>query len=194
MTTHGSTVGRRTRDTRCRSKDVRQALNYSINKETIQNKLYGGPSIFTIKGLGFITPSVMGYTDGLDPFPFDPDKARQLLADAGYPGGAGFPITVKLNAAPSGVIPFLVETAQFVAASWEKELSIEAEVVTHDYNAMKKLRRTDEIDGEIILLPESHLGRPGIQRVPLLWLRRGGQATGSQHGAAAAGSGRHLRG
>ena len=133
----------------CRSKDIRQALNYSINKETIQNKLYGGPNIFSIRGLGFITPSVMGYTDGLDPFPFDPDKARQLLADAGYPGGAGFPITIKLNAAPSGVIPFLVETAQFVAASWEKELGIEAEVVTHDYNAMKKLRRTDEIDGEI---------------------------------------------
>ena len=74
---------------------------------------------------------------------------RQLLADAGYPGGAGFPTTIKLNAAPSGVIPFLVETAQFVGDSWKKELNIPVEVVVHDYSAMKKLRRTDALDGEI---------------------------------------------
>ena len=145
----------------CRSTQIRQALNYAINKEVIRDKLYGGPDIFTIRGLGFITPSVMGYTDGLDPFPFDPDKARQLLSDAGYPGGEGFPITVKLNAAPSGVIPFLVETAEYVADTWEKELGIEAEVVTHDYNAMKKLRRTDAIDGEFYFSRKATSVDPG---------------------------------
>jgi peptide/nickel transport system substrate-binding protein len=133
----------------CKNKQVRQALNYAINKETIQNKLYGGPDVFSIGGLGFITPSVLGYAPELTPFPFDPDKARQLLSDAGYPGGSGFPVTVKLNAAPSGVIPFLVETAQFVGDSWKKELNIPVEVVVHDYSAMKKKRRTDELDGQI---------------------------------------------
>jgi peptide/nickel transport system substrate-binding protein len=133
----------------CKNKQVRQALNYAINKEVIRDKLYGGPDVFSIGGLGFITPSVQGYTSGLDPFPFDPDKARQLLAEAGYPGGVGFPTAVKLNAAPSGVIPFLVETAQYVGDSWKKELNIPVEVIVHDYSAMKKKRRTDELDGEI---------------------------------------------
>ncbi|PKB78087.1 MAG: hypothetical protein BZY88_20070 [SAR202 cluster bacterium Io17-Chloro-G9] len=132
----------------CRSKQVRQALNYSINKELLRDKLYGGPDLFEVGGLGFITPSVMGYTDALVPFPFDPEKARKLLSDAGYPGGAGFPTPIVLNVAPSGVLPFMVEAAQFITDSWKKELKIPAEVVTHDYSGMKKKRRTDELDGE----------------------------------------------
>jgi peptide/nickel transport system substrate-binding protein len=145
----------------CQSKQVRQALNYAINKDIIQTKLYGGTDVFGIGGLGFITPSVMGYTAGLDPFSYDPDKARQLLSDAGYPGGAGFSTTIKLNAAPSGVIPFLVETAQFIADSWKKELNIPVEVVVHDYNAMKKLRRTDALDGEIYFSRKAASVDPG---------------------------------
>ena len=144
----------------CRSKPVRQALNYAINRELMQDKLYGGPDLFVIGGLGFITPTVMGYTPGLDPFPYDPEKARQLLADAGYPGGQGFPTTIKLDVAPSGALPFMVEAAQFVADSWKEELRIPSEVVVHDYTAMKKKRRTDELDGHI------YFSRKGINLDP----------------------------
>ena len=144
----------------CRSKPVRQALNYAINRELMQDKLYGGPDLFVIGGLGFITPTVMGYTPGLDPFRYDPEKARQLLADAGYPGGQGFPTTIKLDVAPSGVLPFMVEAAQFVADSWKEELRIPSEVVVHDYTAMKKKRRTDELDGHI------YFSRKGINLDP----------------------------
>ena len=37
-----------------------------------------------IRGYWVVTPSTIGYSPELDPFPYDPDKARQLLAEAGY--------------------------------------------------------------------------------------------------------------
>jgi peptide/nickel transport system substrate-binding protein len=74
----------------CHDKRVRQALNYAFDKSVLRDELFGGPEVFQIKGWSVITPSTLGYTPELDPWPFDPDKARQLMADAGYPGGKGF--------------------------------------------------------------------------------------------------------
>jgi len=74
----------------CSKKEVRQALDYAIDKTVIRDQLYGGPEVFQTKGWAHTTPSSIGYSPDLDPFPYDPDKARQLLAQAGYPGGQGF--------------------------------------------------------------------------------------------------------
>ena len=63
---------------------VRQALNYAINKESIVKNL--------LLGHGEILPSLLGsmyrgYNAKLDPYPYDPKKAKSLLAEAGYPNG-----------------------------------------------------------------------------------------------------------
>jgi ABC-type transport system substrate-binding protein len=80
-------------------KRVRQALDYAINKELIQNRVYGSLDVFGLEGWASVTPSTMGYTPELD-WPYDPDKARQLLADAGYPNGEGFGKLI-INTAPA---------------------------------------------------------------------------------------------
>ena len=49
----------------------------------------GAPDVFQVKGWAAVTPSTIGYIPELDPFPYDPEKARQLLAEAGYPSGEG---------------------------------------------------------------------------------------------------------
>ena len=67
----------------CFDKRVRQALAYAIDKEQIRDLLYGA-EVMEIKGWGYVSPSTIGYSPEVDPFPFDPDKARQLLAEAGY--------------------------------------------------------------------------------------------------------------
>ncbi|MSO64457.1 MAG: ABC transporter substrate-binding protein [Alphaproteobacteria bacterium] len=63
---------------------VRQAVNYAVNKDAMVNQLLGGHG----KPAGQpAIPGTFGYTPDVKPYPYDPTKARQLLAEAGYPRG-----------------------------------------------------------------------------------------------------------
>jgi peptide/nickel transport system substrate-binding protein len=132
----------------CRDKRVRQALDYAIDKELIRDQLYGGPEAFQVKGWNVITPSTIGYTPELDPRPFDPDKARQLLADAGYPGGEGFGKLI-VNTWPSTAMPLLVEAAQVGADMWRRELGLDVEVRVGDSTGMQEREMTGGLNGQI---------------------------------------------
>jgi ABC-type transport system substrate-binding protein len=65
-------------------KEVRQAMSYALDLKTMQSELWG-LEIFSPRGWLYVTPSAIGYSPELDPFPYDPNKARQLMAQAGYP-------------------------------------------------------------------------------------------------------------
>jgi peptide/nickel transport system substrate-binding protein len=133
----------------CRDKRVRQALDFAIDKELIRDRLYGGPEVFEVKGWSLVTPSTIGYTPELDPRPFDPDKARQLLADAGYPGGQGFGKLI-VNVAPAASLPFAVEGAQLAAEFWKRELGLDAEVRVGDKTSNTELQKTGKLNGQVL--------------------------------------------
>lgn len=65
-------------------KRIRQAANYAINKRAIsENVLYGAAEVAT----GPVSPAFsLAYNDSLDPYPYDPRYARELLKAAGYDG------------------------------------------------------------------------------------------------------------
>jgi peptide/nickel transport system substrate-binding protein len=132
----------------CDDKRVRQALDYAVSKELIRDQLYGGPEVFQIKGWATVTPSTIGYTPELDPRPFDPDKARQLLADAGYPAGEGFGKLI-VNTWPSTAIPYQVEAVQLVADLWRRELGLDVEVRVGDSVGITERHRAGELNGQI---------------------------------------------
>ena len=75
----------------CNDKRVRYALDYAIDKELIRDNLYGGEEGAGLAGFEAVTPSTLGYSPELDATPYDPERARELLAEAGYPGGEGYP-------------------------------------------------------------------------------------------------------
>ncbi len=133
----------------CSKKEVRQALDYAINKETIRDNLYGGPEVMQVKGWAHITPSTIGYSKDLDPWPQDVAKARQLLAQAGYPNGQGFGKLI-VNTWVSTALPFLPESAQLAADFWRKELGLDVEVRVGDEAAIKRDTLTDKLHGQIL--------------------------------------------
>ncbi|HZA23283.1 MAG TPA: ABC transporter substrate-binding protein [Dehalococcoidia bacterium] len=132
----------------CHDQRVRQALNYAIDKELIRDTLYG-PEVMQVKGWFMVTPSSIGYSPELDPFPYDPDKARQLLADAGYPGGKGFGKLI-INTYVSASVPLLPESAQLGAEFWKRELGLDVEVRIGDEAALKEVTQlTEDLYGQI---------------------------------------------
>lgn len=63
---------------------VREALSYAIDRKTICNDLlYGTATPATT----FIPKGLLGYNEDAPEFAYDPEKAKQLLAEAGYPDG-----------------------------------------------------------------------------------------------------------
>jgi len=127
----------------CHDKGVRQALQYSINKEVMRDGLFGS-DVFKINGFWIVTDSTIGYRPDLDPYPFDGQKARDLFTAAGLknpdnPGGKSFG-TMVLNTYPDPLLPNLIEAARMAAANWEDELGLEVEVKVYDKVTYGKIR------------------------------------------------------
>lgn len=68
---------------------VRQAVSYAIDRKAILENVLGGIGTVSV---GPISPVVWGAPD-LGAIPYDPEKAKRLLAEAGYPDGFSMKIT-----------------------------------------------------------------------------------------------------
>ena len=131
----------------CHDKRVRHAFDYALDKEAIMNGLYGGPPTALVAGYARVGVSSLGYEPGLDPFPFDPEKARELMAEAGYPNGEGFP-EFKLWTYPAGEAPFMPELAQLMSDMWKEHLNVDSTVEVSDGARTRELWWGREIDGD----------------------------------------------
>lgn len=63
---------------------VRQAVNHAVNKQAIVDNILKETGTLAISPL---PPVVWSYTDDIQTYDYDPDRARELLAEAGYPDG-----------------------------------------------------------------------------------------------------------
>ena len=93
---------------------VRMALNYAIDRDTINDIFFDGEGILqTILG---IPPTRSDYHPDWTPYPYDPDRSRELLAEAGYGDGVdiGF-ITTKLSGVPEAQ-----DVAEAVIGYWRE--------------------------------------------------------------------------
>jgi len=70
-----------------KSVNLRRALNYSIDRESIVNDILGSWQAFTAKGE--FPPGMSTYDKSKKGYYYDPKLARLLLQKAGYPGGKG---------------------------------------------------------------------------------------------------------
>lgn len=78
------------------NKLVRQAFNYAIDKKALVNGVLGGRGYVIATPL---PPNFVGYDAAIPAYDYDPEKAKALLAKAGFPGGKGLEFTIN---APTG--------------------------------------------------------------------------------------------
>ncbi len=94
------------------NKLVRQAANYSVDAHSIVKNIFDGNG-FVLDGL--VGPHVIGYDPSLHRYPYDPKKARELLAKAGHKNG----LDVKFYFNPARYAKTL-EVAQVVKEQMRK--------------------------------------------------------------------------
>jgi peptide/nickel transport system substrate-binding protein len=70
-------------------KRVRQAFNYAVDKKSIVQEI---TQMGSLPANGVLPPGMPGHDPDLQGYSYDPDRAKQLLAAAGYPEGKGFPV------------------------------------------------------------------------------------------------------
>jgi peptide/nickel transport system substrate-binding protein len=103
---------------------VRRALNYAVNKEEIVNGLFEG---FTVADAP-IVPAVFGH-ESVGPYEYDPERARELLAEAGYPDG--FEMTIHH---PTGRYPLDATVAEVIQDQLS-EVGIDASLETREWSS-----------------------------------------------------------
>ncbi len=114
---------------------VRQAMSLSIDREALCEHILEGYTparTFTPK-MGTYEPEPV-----LD---FDPEKARKLLADAGFPGGKGFPRYSMLISRPAARA-----SAEAVQAMWREHLGILVDIQNMDWGSYISAQQSLEFD------------------------------------------------
>lgn len=112
---------------------VRIAMNLAIDKELIAEAIYSGYG--RPNQAQHMTPESLGFNDDISSYPFDPDQARALLAEAGYPDG----FSIELNV-PIGRYLYGEETAQLVAQQLG-DIGIDTEIVLWEWNEYRTAAR-----------------------------------------------------
>ena len=111
---------------------VRLAMAYAIDCDAITKKIaYGIP-----QRLAYLAPGELGYDPNLKPYPYDPKKAKALLAEAGYPNGFEFKIYWPIT----GRSQMSREIAEAVGAYLEV-VGLRPQLVGEEYAAYYARRR-----------------------------------------------------
>ncbi|MFD2629122.1 ABC transporter substrate-binding protein [Oceanobacillus kapialis] len=120
-------------------KAVRQAINLAIDKEKLVS-LYEG---IGKPAKNPLPPSLWGYNDDIEDYGYDVEKAKELLAEAGY--ADGFDITLNTFSNPRPYMPQPKVSAQAIQEML-KEVNINVEVIESDWDTHLSLTENGEHD------------------------------------------------
>lgn len=114
---------------------VRKAFSMTVDKDQIVERITRAGEA---TASGFVPPGLEGYLspDGL---PYDPERARELLAEAGFPDGRGFPLVRYLYSEGGLNEAIAVE----IQSMWRQHLGIQVSLVRQEWkvylNSMSSL-------------------------------------------------------
>jgi oligopeptide transport system substrate-binding protein len=104
---------------------VRKAFTYAIDRESVVTNITRG---YERPATGYVYAGMKGY-DSPGTLRFDPAYARELLAQAGYPNGEGFPqVEILFNTAESHKI-----IAEAIQAMWREHLGVNVGLINQEW-------------------------------------------------------------
>ncbi len=106
---------------------VRQALSMAVNKQGLIDAFYNG---LAQPAKNPLPPSIWGYNDNIKDYEYNLTKAKQLLADAGYPNG--FETDFWYMPVPRPYIPQGKKIAEAMQADFEK-IGVKTKLVTEEW-------------------------------------------------------------
>ncbi len=115
---------------------VRQAMSYAVDYDTIIDRIFDGHAERTA---GFVVQGNLGYDPGIEPYPYDPEKALELLAEAGYPDG----FEIEL-AGPSDTYINFEQVLQALVGYWG-EVGIEVDLQLMESGRFWELQAAREL-------------------------------------------------
>jgi len=126
--------------TRLKDKRVRQALSLAVNRETITRDILRAGQIPATWYCPAIPSAHYTPPAGL---PYDPDRARALLAEAGYPNGQGFPkLTLFYNTSEDHK-----RVAERVGQMWREALNIDVSLQNAEWKVY--LKQVEMLDYDV---------------------------------------------
>ena len=119
-------------------KEVRQALTMAIDQATIIKDVYGGAGQ---AAKNFIPPTIWSYNDAIEPYKYDPAKAKEILKAAGVAEGFEsdlwwMPVTRPYN-------PNAKRIAELMQADFEK-VGIKTHLVSYEWGEYRKRLQAGE--------------------------------------------------
>lgn len=123
---------------------VRQALSHAIDKETLIKSIFAG---LAIPAKNPFPPSIWSHNDAITPYAYNPEKAKKMLAEAGFDFGT----EIELWAMPvsRAYMPEPVKTAELIQAYFAA-VGVKARIVRHEWGAY--LSKTSNGEHEMCML------------------------------------------
>ena len=125
---------------------VREAMNMAIDRDAIVKSIYKGAAkpiaaCFTLPGW-----------EKMRPIPYDPERAKKLLAEAGYPNGFNVTVIAAGNWAPSYEIPEVME----IVAAYFEAIGLKVKIDAMDKEELRKLNRAGKCAGAVYPRKETY--------------------------------------
>ncbi|MFC1934035.1 ABC transporter substrate-binding protein, partial [Chloroflexota bacterium] len=116
---------------------VREAMNISIDREAMNQAIE--------KGTATLIAGVCQWPgwEELEPYPYDPERAKKLMSEAGYPNG----FDVDIISMPPPGAPLLPLEIEAIAGYWEENLGLKTKIIPMDFPAWNGMSKELELAG-----------------------------------------------
>lgn len=120
--------------------EVRQAMNHAIDKQAIIDAFYEGRAEIAVNPM---PSSIEGYNEEIEGYDYDPEKAKELLKEAGLEDG--FEMELWAMPVPRPYMPDGQKIAEVIQKNLA-DINVKAEIVSHEWATYLELAEKGDAD------------------------------------------------